>query len=115
MAFIELENISKIYHMGEVEIAALKDTSFTIEKGELVCILGPSGAGKTTCLNILGGMDSLTDGRVVLDGEDISHYNANQKRIYGFMAEYLLNVYAEARMKRIIYKPCSFDCNRGRT
>ena len=68
MAYIEFKKVDKIYQMGEVEIKALKDTSFEIEKGELVCILGPSGAGKTTCLNILGGMDTLTDGKVIVDG-----------------------------------------------
>lgn len=72
MAFIELSNVNKTYQMGEVEIHALQDTSFEIEKGELVCILGPSGAGKTTCLNILGGMDTATSGKLVVDGVDIT-------------------------------------------
>ena len=68
MAFVEFENVGKTYHMGEVEINALHDASFTIEKGELVAIVGPSGAGKTTLLNILGGMDTLSTGKVFLDG-----------------------------------------------
>ena len=72
MAFVEFENVGKTYHMGEVEIHALHDTSFEVEKGELGVIVGPSGAGKTTLLNILGGMDTLTTGRVLLDGREIS-------------------------------------------
>ena len=72
MAFAEFENVGKTYHMGEVEIHALHDTSFEVEKGELVVIVGPSGAGKTTLLNILGGMDTLSTGRVMLDGREIS-------------------------------------------
>lgn len=68
MSYIELKQICKDYKMGEVEIHALTDTSFSIEKGELVCILGPSGAGKTTCLNILGGMDTATSGQLFVDG-----------------------------------------------
>lgn len=71
MAFIELKNVCKTYTMGEVKIHALADVSFEIEKGELVCILGQSGAGKTTCLNILGGMDRLTDGELIVDGKRI--------------------------------------------
>ena len=72
MAFVEFENVGKTYHMGEVEIHALHDTSFQVEKGELVVIVGPSGAGKTTLLNILSGMDTLSTGRVILDGREIS-------------------------------------------
>ena len=72
MAYIEFDNIGKQYKMGEVIIDALKDTSFTIEKGELVVIVGPSGAGKTTTLNILGGMDTATSGKVIVDGKEIT-------------------------------------------
>ena len=68
--------------MGEVTIEALRDASFTIEKGEICVIVGPSGAGKTTLLNILGGMDALTEGRVILDGKEISGYNARQLTDY---------------------------------
>lgn len=75
MSYIEFKNVNKIYKMGEVQIKALDNTSFNIEKGELVCILGPSGAGKTTCLNILGGMDSLTSGEVLVDGKFINKLN----------------------------------------
>lgn len=72
MAYIEFKNISKVYQMGEVEIKALNKASFSIEKGELVVILGPSGAGKTTCLNILGGMDEDTSGTLIIDGVEIT-------------------------------------------
>ena len=71
MSYIEFENVRKEYKMGEVTIDALNDTNFTIEKGELVVIVGPSGAGKTTTLNILGGMDTATSGKVSVDGKRI--------------------------------------------
>ena len=80
--FIEFQNVSKIYHMGEIEIPALHDASFTIEKGEICIIVGPSGAGKTTLLNILGGMDRLTDGKVFLDGAEVSAYDKKQMTAY---------------------------------
>ncbi|MBQ4409122.1 MAG: ABC transporter ATP-binding protein [Firmicutes bacterium] len=80
--FIEFQNVSKIYHMGEVEIPALHDASFAIEKGEICIIVGPSGAGKTTLLNILGGMDRLTDGKVFLDGAEVSAYDKKQMTAY---------------------------------
>ena len=82
MAFVEFENVGKIYHMGQVDIDALHDASFEVEKGELVVIVGPSGAGKTTLLNILGGMDMLSSGRVVLDGKEISGMNQKQLTEY---------------------------------
>ena len=72
MAYIEFNDIVKSYQMGEVSIQALDHAQFEIEQGELVCILGPSGAGKTTALNILGGMDGATSGQVLVDGVDIT-------------------------------------------
>ena len=82
MAFVEFRNVGKTYHMCEVTIDALHDTSFEIEKGELVVIVGPSGAGKTTLLNILGGMDTLSTGCVMLDGQEISKMNKKQLTEY---------------------------------
>ena len=72
MAYIEFKDIVKTYTMGETIIKALNKTSFQIEKGELVCILGPSGAGKTTALNILGGIDKATSGKLIVDGKEIT-------------------------------------------
>jgi len=82
LAYIEFKNVNKIYNMGEVEIKALNKTSFEIEKGELVVILGPSGAGKTTCLNILGGMDSASSGKVVVDDKDLTGYSNKDLIMY---------------------------------
>lgn len=70
-----LENVSKIYKMGEVEIAALKDVNLEIKKGEFIAILGPSGSGKTTLLNLLGGIDTPSHGKIFIDDEDISHFS----------------------------------------
>ena len=82
MAYVEFQNVNKIYQMGQVQINALHDASFAIEKGELVVIVGPSGAGKTTLLNILGGMDCLSSGKVLLDGQEISALSAKQLTQY---------------------------------
>ena len=82
MAFVKFQDVAKTYHMGEVEIQALKDATFEVEKGELVVIVGPSGAGKTTLLNILGGMDTLTKGKVFLDGKEVSALNKKQLTQY---------------------------------
>ena len=75
MSLIEFKNVSKIYTMGEVEIKALDKCSFKIKKGEFVVVLGASGAGKTTSLNILGGMDKATSGDIIVDGNVISEYS----------------------------------------
>ncbi|MGM9972450.1 MAG: ABC transporter ATP-binding protein [Clostridiaceae bacterium] len=76
--FIEFTNVRKIYSMGEVEIEALSGIDFSINKGELVIIAGASGAGKSTILNILGGMDSPTSGKITVDKGSISSYNQKE-------------------------------------
>lgn len=76
--FVELKDVKKIYHMGEVDIAAADGIDFTIKKGEFAVVVGPSGAGKTTVLNILGGMDTATGGEIWIDGADISTYSSRQ-------------------------------------
>lgn len=78
MSYIEFKNVIKEYTMGEVKIKALNNTNFKIEKGELVVIVGPSGAGKTTALNILGGMDTTTSGKVIVDHKEITSLNNKQ-------------------------------------
>ena len=82
MAFIKASNLSKIYHSGEIEVKALDNTSFEINEGELVVILGPSGAGKTTCLNILGGMDEASSGELFVDDIDITKLNRKELIVY---------------------------------
>lgn len=75
MAYIEFKNVNKIYGKDEIKVTALHNASFEVEKGELIVIVGPSGAGKTTALNILGGMDKATDGKVLIDGKDITLFS----------------------------------------
>ena len=82
MAFVTFENVEKVYKTGDVEVRALHNVSFEIEKGEICVVVGQSGAGKTTLLNILGGMDTLTEGHVLLDGRDISTLNEKQMATY---------------------------------
>lgn len=82
MTYIQMINSSKTYQIGENTIKANDQVSFDIEKGELVIILGASGAGKSTVLNILGGMDTNSSGQVIIDGEDISSYSAKQLTKY---------------------------------
>ena len=82
MPYIEFKNITKQYKMGEVKINALNNTNFEINKGELVVIVGPSGAGKTTALNILGGMDTATSGKVIVDNKEITKLTSKQLVTY---------------------------------
>lgn len=82
MAFVEFRDVSKIYKMGEVSVAAVDGMNFDIEAGELVVVVGPSGAGKTTLLNLLGGMDKPTSGTIKLDNQVISQYNERQLTMY---------------------------------
>ena len=82
MSFIEVKNLTKTYRMGEVEIKALDDAGFGIEKGEFVVVVGPSGAGKTTILNILGGMDVASSGEIYVDNENITALSGKQLTKY---------------------------------
>ena len=82
MHFIEFDNVCKFYHMGENRIAAADHISFFVEQGEFCVIVGPSGAGKTTVLNMLGGMDTCDEGRILLDGSEISGYSPKRLTTY---------------------------------
>ena len=82
MAYIEMRDVKKQYHMGEVVIDALSGVTFQVEKGELCVVVGPSGAGKTTLLNILGGMDSATSGEVIVDGAHVEQYGKRELTLY---------------------------------
>ena len=81
-AFVTFEDVSKVYHSGEIEIRAVDHISYTIEKGEFCVIVGPSGAGKTTVLNMLGGMDACSGGTITVDGTCVSGFNARQLTTY---------------------------------
>ena len=81
-AYVKLEQVTKVYHVGEVDIHAVDGIDFEVQKGEFVVIVGPSGAGKTTVLNILGGMDTASTGRVLVDGKDIAKYS--QRKLTGY-------------------------------
>lgn len=82
MAYIEFNNVVKEYDVGENKIRALDGANFSIDKGELVVIVGPSGAGKTTALNVLGGMDSVTSGEVLIDNQRVDTYSEKQLTYY---------------------------------
>lgn len=82
MDYIVFDNVSRVYSVGDIEIKALDNASFSVEKGSICIIVGASGAGKTTLLNVLGGMDVMTSGKAYLDGADISHFNKKQRTRY---------------------------------
>lgn len=92
-SLVVLEDVVKTYHMGEVDVTALNHTDLVLDRGEFVVILGPSGSGKTTLLNLIGGIDSPTAGRIIIDGEDISHYGQREltlfrRRTVGFVFQF---------------------------
>ena len=104
MAFIEVRDVTKTYKMGEVEIKAVDEIGFGIDKGEFVVIVGPSGAGKTTILNILGGMDTATSGTIYVDNVDITKFNENELTKYrrddvGFVFQFYNLVGTSQRLK----------------
>lgn len=82
MSFIELKSVYKKYYMGEVTISALDGISFSVEQGELCMVVGPSGAGKTTVLNIIGGIDNCDDGKIIVNGELINKFNKKRLALY---------------------------------
>ncbi|MBQ9021864.1 MAG: ABC transporter ATP-binding protein [Eggerthellaceae bacterium] len=82
MSFVEFKDVRKVYTMGEVEVAAVDGMNFSLEQGEFVVVVGPSGAGKTTVLNILGGIDTATSGTILLDGSEISSYSEQELTQY---------------------------------
>ena len=82
MSFVEFRDVRKTYRMGDVEVNAVDGMNFSIERGELVVIVGPSGAGKTTVLNMLGGMDSCTSGTIRLDGREVSSFSERELTMY---------------------------------
>ena len=93
MSYIQFEDVKKQYKMGEVLIDAVDGVDFSIEKGEFCVIVGPSGAGKTTVLNMLGGMDACSEGTILVDGSEVSRYNARQlteyrRRDIGFVFQF---------------------------
>ena len=116
MSFVEFHDVKKIYRMGEIEIHALRDVNFRVEKGEFCVVVGASGAGKTTILNILGGMDTLSEGSVWLDGKEISAYNKRQLTEYrrydiGFVFQFY-NLVPELTAWQNIVLPLNLDGRR---
>ena len=98
MSYILFENVKKIYQMGEVTIHAVDGVNFNIEKGEFAIIVGPSGAGKTTVLNMLGGMDACSGGVIKVDGALVSSYTSKQLTTYrrhdiGFVFQFFLLIF----------------------
>ena len=85
MSFVEFKNVTRFFTMGSNVIKASDGVDFTIEEGEFCVIVGPSGAGKTTVLNMLGGMDSVTGGEIYVDGTKISSYNEKQRTLFSFI------------------------------
>lgn len=115
MAFIEFKDVKKEYTVGEVTITAVDNCSFSIEKGELVVVLGPSGAGKTTILNLLGGMDNPSGGDIIVDAQEVHNYSKKQLTEYrrtdiGFVFQFY-NLVGNLTALENVELACQICCN----
>jgi putative ABC transport system ATP-binding protein len=119
MALIEIQDVTKVYQMGDVEVHALRGVSLTIAEGEMVAIMGPSGSGKSTLMNILGCLDQPSAGMYILDGEDVGSLNDDQlasirNRKVGFVFQQYMLLQRTSALKNV-EMPLLYGDGRGRS